>query len=208
MSVIIPLRRPAAASDAVPPRGGVNIPFQLGFKAGSQHDKDQAVLRAVAAAVALSHPAESLTVARAAQAEGEDPGKRFAAINPQDRRAVLDEVMRVQQNRAAAPSITEDHRVAAQAVGADPLLVAAAHAKLQGNAANGLAAREWAAVLDPALLERAARTAARRVSLGTQKVAAVDLENLDKKIDKGLKELGDKVTAIDARLVEVEPKRR
>ena len=105
MGVTIPLApvQPATtAGDGQP--GGVMIPLRFGAAAAAltatgAQDREQAVLRAVAAAVALSHTAESLTAARAAQDPKDDLGARLTAVEKAeaDLRVVLDEVVLVQE---------------------------------------------------------------------------------------------------------------
>jgi hypothetical protein len=209
MSVTIPFpAQPVPAGEA--PRTGVLIPLRLGGAAAtattSQQDREQAVLRAVAAAVALSHTAESLTVAIEAQEADDDPGARFAAVlgAEADLRVVLDEVVRVQSDPSKAPSVSEEQRVVAQAVGADAVLVAAAHAKVAGNDAAALAARQWVVVVDAALLERAARAAARRELVSRPPAPAVDLTQLEAKIDKGFKDVTDQFNSLDSRVTKLE----
>jgi hypothetical protein len=214
MSVTIPFAPQAArASDA--PRGGVIIPLRFGTGtfgtatgAAGLQEREQAVLRAVAAAVALSHTADSLTLAREAQADDDDLGARFAAVVAVegDLRVVLDEVVRIQGDRSTAPSASEEERVVAQAVGADPVLVAAAHAKVAGNDKTGFAARQWVAVVDAPLLERAARAAARRELVSRPSAATTDIKQLEAKIDNGFKEIKDQITALDFRVAKLEGK--
>jgi hypothetical protein len=209
MSVTIPLTgQPATASDGQ--RGGVMIPLRFGAGAAAGttavQGREQAVLRAAAAAVALSHTTESLTVAREAQADDDDLGARFAAVEKveADLRVVLDEIVRVQADRSTAPSASEEQRVVAQAVAADPVLVAAAHAKVVGNDKTGLAVREWVAVVDAPLLERAARAAALRELLSRPSTPATELKQLEEKIDQGFKALNDQITALDSRVARLE----
>jgi hypothetical protein len=212
MSVTIPFpAQPAPAGE--PPRGGVIIPLRLGAAAATgattQQDREQAVLRAVAAAVALSHTSDSLTAALAAQEADDDPGARFTTVlgAESDLRIVLDEVVRVQNDRTNAPGSSEEERVVAQAVGADPVLVAAAHAKTAGNDPVGLAAVQWVAVVDASLLERAARAAARRELVGRPPVPAIDLNRLVEAIDKGFKDVKDQIGALDSRVTKLEKTR-
>jgi hypothetical protein len=190
----------------------VIIPLRFGAAAAAtgttaQQDREQAVLRAVAAGVALSHTADSLTVALEAQEADDDPGARFANVlkAEADLRVVVDEVVRVQADRSNAPSTSEEQRVVAQAVGADPVLVAAAQAKLAGNDATGLASREWVAVVDASLLERAARAAARRELVSRPPTPSpTDLKQLEEKIDKGFQDVKDQLTALDTRVTKLE----
>ena len=214
MSVTIPFT-PQATSASDAPRGGVIIPLRFGAGtfgtaagAAGLQEREQAVLRAVAAAVALSQTADSLTVAREAQADDDDLGARFAAVIAVegDLRVVLDEVVRIQGDRSTAPSASEEERVVAQAVGADPVLVAAAHAKVAGNDKTGFAARQWVAVVDAPLLERAARAAARRELVSRPSVSTTDIKQLEEKIDNGFKEIKDQITALDSRVAKLEGK--
>jgi hypothetical protein len=215
MGVTIPFT-PQAASAGDGQTGGVLIPLRFGTGtfatatgAAGLQEREQAVLRAVAAAVALSHTAEALTVAREAQAGDDDLGARFAAVVAAegDLRIVLDEVVRVQGDRSGAPSANEEQRVVAQAVGADPVLVAAAHAKVVGNNKTGPAAGQWVAVVDAPLLERAARSAARRELVSRPTVSSsTDIKQLEEKIDQGFKEVKDQFTALEYRLVKLEGK--
>jgi len=215
MGVTIPFTSPAASAGGGQ-TGGVLIPLRFGAGtfgtatgAAGLQEREQAVLRAVSAAVALSHTGESLTIARAAQEVDDDPGARFAAVVAVegDLRIVLDEVVRVQGDRSGAPSASEEQRVVAQAVGADPVLVAAAHSKVVGNNKTGPAAGQWVAVVDAPLLERAARAAARRelVSRPTA-TSSTDLKQLEEKIDKGFKEVKDQIAALDYRVQKLEGK--
>lgn len=210
-SVIIPIRSQTATA----PTGsnkGLLIPFGLGgLTASRPQQREQEVLKAVAAAVAVSHTAESLTLAREAQREGEDPGARFAAIVATDLRVVLDEVVRVQGNRAGTAD--EEQRVVAAAVSADPVLVAAAHAKVSGNQAVAKAAREWVASVDAPLLERAARAGARREFLNPGQLPESDLtkilariEVIEKRLpaEGQIQSILDRLDALDKRLAHAE----
>lgn len=169
---VIPIRPLAATSAAAGSTTFLPIGFG-GTGTGSVEKRELEVLKAVAVAVAIVDTAESLTAAAKAQAATEDPGVRFAGIVAANLRVVVDEVRRVQGDRKGAPGPDEEQRVVALAVGADPVLVAAASAKV-GDDNVSAAARDWVASIDPVLLERAARAAARREFLNPG--AATDSE--------------------------------
>jgi hypothetical protein len=181
MSVIIPIRPLAATSAAA----GSTVFLPIGFGGtgtGSVEKRELEVLKAVAVAVAIVDTAESLTVAAAAQAADEDPGARFAGIVTADLRVVVDEVRRVQGDRKGAPGPDEEQRVVALAVGADPVLVAAAFAKV-GVDNVSTAGRNWVASIDPVLLERAARAAARREFLNPGAAADSEVAVIKSRLD-------------------------
>jgi hypothetical protein len=213
MSVIIPIR-PSAASTAAG-----NAPALLSIGLGgvsgisSVEKRDQEVLKAVAAAVAISHTADSLTVAAEAQAADEDPGARFTAIVVADLRGVVDEVRRVQGDRKGAAGPDEEQRVVAAAVGADPVLVAAAFAKVSVSETVSSAARDWVASVDPALLERAARAGARREFLNAgapsdseDNVIKARLDAVEARLPAAgqIQAILDKLDTIDRRLTALE----
>lgn len=203
MSVIIPLR-PLSATSVPAERSATGLLFPLrlgGSTTGTVQQREQEVLKAVAAAVAVSHTPESLTLARNAQKEGEDPGARFkAAIAKPELAVVINEVRRVQNNRTGAAVPNEEQRVVAAAVAADPVLVAAAHAKVVADAVASEAARDWVASIDPVLLERAARAGARREVLNPGEPSADDLKKLNDKLDAEIKKNNDKLYAITNQL--------
>jgi hypothetical protein len=216
MSVIIPIR-PLAATSVATGSAAPLLPIGLGLGlggtgTGSVEKRELEVLKAVAAAVAIADTADSLTVAAAAQFADEDPGARFAGIVTTDLRVVVDEVRRVQGDRKGAPGPDEEQRVVALAVGADPVLVAAAFAKV-GDDDVSAAARDWVASIDPLLLERAARAAARREFLNpgaaTDSEVTVIKSRLDA-IEKRLPAAGQmdiiigKLDSIDKRLTALE----
>ena len=189
-SVIFPIRN-AAAAEAAAPRPGLLLPLpaRLGGGGSSITQREQEVLKAVAAAVAISHTAESLTLAREAQRKSEDPGTRLKNIDSDDLAVVLDEVRRVQGNRTGAAGPDEEQRVVAAAVGADAVLVAAGYAKVKESDAVSKAARDWVAAIDPKLLETAARAGARREFLNAPKPPA---------------DVAKQIAALDQRLTKIE----
>src|SRR4029450_10629256 len=144
MSVIIPVR-PLAASSAAG-NASTFLPIGIGGTTGtsSVEKRELEVLKAVAMAVAITDTADSLTTAAEAQAADEDPGARFTGIVVADLRVVVDEVRRVQADRKGGPGPDEEQRVVAAAVGADPVLVAAAAAKVAVDTVSA-AARDWVA---------------------------------------------------------------
>lgn len=165
MSVIIPIR-PLAASSVPAERAataGPLLPFRFGGAAANTvEQREVQALRAVAAAAAVYAPGQSLALARDVQTGAENPGTLFDAIDPDDVGRVLNEVRRIQADRTGAPGPNDTQRLVAAAVGADPVLVATALAKMADDVAAATAAREWAAANDAVLLERAARAATRR----------------------------------------------
>jgi hypothetical protein len=189
-SVIFPVRNAVAAEPGAP-RPGLLLPLpaRLGGGGSSITQRELEVLKAVAAAVAISHTVESLTLAREAQRDDEDPGTRLKDIDADDLAVVLDEVRRIQGNRSGAAGPDEEQRVVAAAVGADAVLVAAAHAKVKESAAVSKAARDWVAAIDPRLLETAARAGARREFLNAPKPPA---------------DLAKQIAALDERLTRIE----
>jgi len=182
MSVIIPIRPLTATS--VAGSGNALLPIGLGGGTGTSavEKRELEVLKAVAAAVAISDTADSLTTASEAQAADEDPGARFAGIVVADLRVVVDEVRRVQGDRKGAAGPDEEQRVVALAIGADPVLVAAASAKVADDNVSA-AGRDWVASIDPALLERAARAAARREFLNAGAAADSEVTLIKSRLD-------------------------
>jgi hypothetical protein len=206
MSIMIPFTG-RSDGDSNVRSGGVLLPLRLGLgtgAAGVREQRDQAVLRALAAAAALSHTADSLTLAREAQQSDDDLGARFTAIEQDDLRDVLDELARVQNDRSALPSVSEEQRVVASAAGADPVLVAAAQAQLVGNDQASLAARQWAAVVDAPLLERAARAAARRELVRPPTTTPSDIQRLEQKIDDVFQTITKQLTELTSRVSKLE----
>jgi hypothetical protein len=190
----IPLRiRPPAAREGT--RGiGLNIPLGLAIGQGGTmlgQGRETQVLRAVGAAVALSDPARALALAKQAKETPEtviNPALDLAHLLP-----VLQAVGRAQDDRSTAPAVSEQHQTVARAAGADPALVAAAHAVVDKNKDardNGL---NWVASIDAELLDRAARAGARDKQLDLVPNQTTRLERLEASV-VSLTERVDKLT--------------
>ena len=137
--------------------GGLRIPLGLGLGQRPMTARQVQVLRAVAAAAALNDPGAALTRAKEAH---DDPA---AALEVDAERLVpvLRAVTDVQDDRSGAPAASELHQAVARSVGADAVLAATAEAEVKRSAEAAENALKWVASIDPELLERAARAAAR-----------------------------------------------
>src|SRR5215216_336720 len=135
-SLIFPIRNAAAADTAARP-GGLLIPLRTGGGGGSVQQRDQEVFKAVAAAVAVTHTGDALQVASDVRTGDQNPGTLFQQVVAADLEVVVAEVRRIQAKRSGSPD--DEQRVVAAAVGADPILVAAAVPKLKGDATGNVA---------------------------------------------------------------------
>lgn len=189
MSLNIPLGTGSAAGE---PRG-LKIPFRLfgGASALGGTERELEALRAVAAGIAVSRTAVALEVAKAVK---DDLAAVIAEASRQKDadalRPLLDEVVRVQGNRALAPTADEVQTRVAQAIRADPGLAAAARAQIKDDAVAKAAAR-WVGTADAALLESAARAAAARAQLVLVGTPATGAKQLADRVDALEKELED-----------------
>jgi hypothetical protein len=118
------------------------------------------VVRAVAAAAAYNDPSGAFRIVTQAR---DDPS---SVLDPTDEERillgiVLSAVVRARDDRSRSASASEELALVAAAAGADARLAAVADAALEGNDPAVSAALEWAASLEPNMLERAAKAAAR-----------------------------------------------
>lgn len=155
MSVQVPLR--LAAGPAPVARGAALRFPALSLGGGVASDeRENRVLRAIAAAATLKAPKKALALVQSAK---DDP----ASVIVEDIDAKVVAVIDAVTNAAdVAPSnVTPDatHRAVAAAVGADPILVKVASDKLADDAVD--AVRCWVGSLDVTLLERGGRAAVR-----------------------------------------------
>jgi hypothetical protein len=107
-------------------------------------------------------------------------------------------------DRGGGPSATAEQSAAARAVGVDAALVAVAQAGLTADTTTE--AREWVALIEPVLLERAAHAGLRRRNIDlvpktTGTVATSRLDDIERRL-KALEE-GQK-TASTSRLDDIE----
>lgn len=167
MALTIPIGAPAASA---PQAGGLRIrlPFTLfgGEATPVASERDQRVLRAVAAAAASEAPGEALARVKLAK---DDPAAvvREQVINQAQVKTVVDAVNRAIADRGVTRSVSELDQAAARAVGAEPELVAVArealgkHVDPEGAGAPPVSAVRWVAAMDATLLERPALVGAR-----------------------------------------------
>jgi hypothetical protein len=197
MAVNIPLG--LAAAPAAPVAPGLNIPLGLGQTAavvGEASQREVQVVRAVAAAAALAAPGKALQIAKAAK---DDPAA-FAepAIAENLLSPILAAVDRAMADRQVDPPPTARQIAAARAVGADPVLVAAAQAALQAGPRDAAeTAMIWVAAINPQRLEAAAGAGARRRQL--ELVPQPSQQRRLDQIEARLKALEDRTTTPPAR---------
>lgn len=200
-SLAIRLGPPPAPSEGV----GVKIPLGLAVGAPALQQRDQQILGAVGAAVALRDPKVALELAQKVRAEDADLAKLFGTIDVAKLNPVLEEVARVQRDRSGAEVPSDEERLLADAVGADPVLVAAASARLKGDDEAVRAAGLWVGIADSNLLGTAAAVGARRSALSRILTSSTSesVAQLEDKVDKGLKEVNDKIDAISVKIGEL-----
>jgi methyl-accepting chemotaxis protein len=194
------IRIPLTSSDTAAGLPGIRLGLPIGV--GSASGLQEQVFRAVAAAVALADPQQAQQTVKDARNPAEDVG----AVDRNDLTPVLTEVVRVREDRSRA-TVTDQHRQIAQAVGADPALVAAAFSKVNG-AANANARRSglnWIASVDVDLLERAARAASRRFDLIPSPQSRLEhLEDQVKGVDVRVGQVDARIGQVDARVDQVD----
>lgn len=203
-SLILPLRGQTAET-GTRPAGGLLFPIRLGTGTGSVQQRETEVVKAVAAAVAVSHTGPALQIATKVLTGEDNPGELFDEVVKVkgDLETVVSEVRRVQGNRSGAAGPDEEQRVVAAAIGADAVLVAAGHAKVKGDDNVARAALMWVAAVDAALLQKAARAAARREFLNPGQ-AQDDVKRLGERLDALVKSNEDAFKAISERLEALE----
>jgi hypothetical protein len=190
----------AAGPQAAPVASGLNIPLGLGQTAalvGDASQREVQVVRAVAAAAALAAPGKALQIAKAAK---DDPAAfaEPAAIAENLLSPILAAVDRAMADRQVDPPPTARQIAAARAVGADPVLVAAAQAALQAGPRDAAeTAMIWVAAINPQRLEAAAGAGARRRQL--ELVPQPSQQRRLDQIEARLKALEDRATTPPAR---------
>jgi hypothetical protein len=176
--IVIPLGITAASG------GGVGTGITLGTASSKQ-----AVVRAVAAAVAVKDPGKSLETAKLAR---EDPGKVIGDVNEIAVKEIILAVEAARENPSDAKP-PNDIVAAARIAGADAKLAYAAFGKLSVDAVK-TAGINWVAALDGPLLERTARATAKEHLLGllSDKQRIASLEDT-------VKDLKQRVEALEAK---------
>jgi hypothetical protein len=193
MSVQIPLSGspPASASG-----GGVRIPIGTRLALpGLGASREEKVVRVISAAAALQDPAEALKLAK--QAADDPAGVAANTVEESKLGPVLAKV--AAPTTAQTPQPTADQSAAARAVDADPALVAIAQAAMgDKTSAETTEAREWVAMINPGLLERAARAGLRQknINLVPKPTGAVATSRMDE-IENYVKELEKRVKALE-----------
>jgi hypothetical protein len=200
MSITIPLKTRAESASASSPTGiRLKLPaLALAGSTLSAANRESSIVRAVAAGVAVCDPKEALRIAEKARenpAEVIDPAIDLQYLNP-----LLDRVGKLLEDRSDAPAPNDQHRVAAQAVGADPVLVAAAHGIAEGNKQICSASRLWIAAIEPELLAKAAVAGAREKQLDLIQDQLGRLEGLEKQV----KQLQDGFDSLEKRVAKLE----
>ena len=183
---------------------GIKIPLGLAVGAGAPalQQRDQQILRAVGAAVALRDPRVALELAQKVRAENADLATFFGTIDSAKLNPVLEEVARVQKDRSGAGTPSEEERLLAAAVGADPVLVAAASARLKGDDDAVRAAGLWVGIADSNLLGTAAAVGARRSALSRilSTSTSASIAQLENKVDKGFKEVNERIDKVNTKI--------
>ena len=225
MPFLVPLsvfpREDEAPPSAAPAQGlRINLPLGLGGRvAGSSiaslgRSREERVLRAVAAASALSRPKRALELSEKAK---EKPSEVIEGLSQEEMKALkaslIDPVTGLLDNRTGAPAATDQHTAAARAVGADPVLVAAAHQLVQRDQAAADAAARWVAAVDAELLDRAARAGAREIQLeavpappGAPAQLNEQVKQIEIKLDAATQEIRSDLATIDSRVSALEQK--
>ena len=158
-----------AGSETGTPRRGLAIalPFAIGSGAAGTattalKPRNSSQVLAIAAAVAIEDRAEAFAIAREAKENPENV--LVLAFDETKVNALLAAVQVAQDDPSKDFEITSVDRAVAGAIGANPRLVAAARDTLDAN--NSTDARLWAVrLIDPNLLDRAARAAGRAEAL-------------------------------------------
>jgi len=200
MSITIPLKTRSETASASSQTGiRFKLPtLALGGSAFSATTRERQIVRAVAAGVALCDPKEALRIAEKARenpAEVIDPAIDLQYLNP-----LLDRIGKYLEDRSDAPAPSNQHRVAAQAVGVDPVLVAAAHAVVEGDDQICIASRLWIAAIEPELLAKAAAAGAREKQLDLIQDQLGRLEGLEKQV----KQLQENFGSLEGRVAKLE----
>jgi hypothetical protein len=158
-----------AGGAATSPRRGIAIalPFAIGGGAAGMatsalRPRNSSQVLAIAAAAAIENRGEAFELARKAR---ESPEEVLTQAFDEARvNAILAAVQVAQDDPGKDFEITSVHRAVAGATGANPRLVAAAAAALEVG--GGQDARLWTVhLIDPGLLDRAARAAGRAEAL-------------------------------------------
>lgn len=197
MSVRIPLRLAPSTTSTETGKRGLSLKLPVRIPGTPvEADRDTQLVRAVAGAVAICNPAEA---AKLAEAIARSPA---AALEPKidtDALAsVLEAVDAVRRDPSTAPAVNDVHRAVAEAIGADPALVAAGFASVSQAAARCDSARSWVGALQADLLSTAGRAAVRRALLDLVPSRAADV------VPKRLSELEGRVEVLGTRVERLE----
>jgi hypothetical protein len=198
VTVRIPLRLPGlpAAVAAPAQRSPVTLPIGIGGSFGGTTStvgaREGQTLRAVAAAASLADVKRALEVAKEAR---DKPGDSIGNVDANSLLPVLNAVVRVREDRSRGSASTDHQKAVAQAIGADPELVAAAFPQVESNANATGSSLYWVASLDVELLDRAAKAAAREKLFDLIPDQQTRLERLERRVD----DLDSRVTNMENR---------
>ncbi len=191
----------------------LNLPLGLGGSAAALgRTREENVLRAVAGASALSQPKRALELAQKAKDKPSEVIEGPSQDELEELKAsLISPVTALLDSRDGAPAATKQHTAVARAVGADPVLVAAAHQVVKQDQALADAAARWVAAVDAELLDRAAKAGARETLLeavpprpGTTGQISDQGKQLEVKLDTVAKEIRSDIAALDSRVSALE----